>query len=111
MAKVNPPRPGRYLTLRLFEPERQLLQDLGRVRPGVGDRHAALLDLVGVVDDLELPDLRARERRPLRIKVPEELERAINRKVEATGQTFLAVLVAAAREYHRRHAPGRRRIR
>ena len=111
MTRRNAPRPGRYLTFRLHERDRQLLQDLGRVRPGVEDRHAALLELAGIVDELELEDVRGRERRPLRIRIPEELERAINRKAEATGQTFLAVLIGAAREYERRHTSQRRRDR
>jgi hypothetical protein len=96
-------RPGEYLTVRLYEPERELLQDLGRVRTGEGDRYVALLELVEIVDELPLEDLRERVRRPLRIKIPEGLKQAIDRKVAATGQTFLAVLIEAAREYHRRH--------
>jgi hypothetical protein len=108
MTRRNAPRPGHYLTFRLHERDRQLLQDLGRVRPGVEDRHAALLELTEIVDDLELEDVRRRERRPLRIRIPEELEQAIKGKVKATGQTFLAVLIEAAREYERRHTPQRR---
>ena len=111
MTRRNEPRPGRYLTFRLHERDRQLLQDLGRVRPGVEDRHAALLEIAGIVDELELEDVRGRERRPLRVRIPEELERTINRKAEATGQTFLAVLVAAAMEYERRHTSQRRQDR
>jgi len=111
MTRRNAPRPGDYLTLRLYEPERELLQDLGRVRPGVPDRYTALLELVGIVNELELEDVRKRERRPLRIKIPQALKQAIDRKVEATGQTFLAVLIEAAREYERRHTPQRRRNR
>lgn len=109
MTRRNEPRPGRYLTFRLHERDRQLLQDLGRVRPGVEDRHGALLELVPIVDEVELEDVRGRERRPLRIRIPEELERAINRKAEATGQTFQAVLIAAAAEYERRHTSQHRR--
>ena len=111
MTPRNAPRPGRYLTLRLHEEDRQLLQDLGRMRPGVEDRHAAFLELVPIVDDLELEDVRERERRPLRIRIPEELEQSINRKTEATGQTFLGILIAAAREYKRRHTSEARRDR
>lgn len=111
MTARNAPRPGRYITLRLHEKDRQLLQDLGRVRPGVEDRHAALLELAAIVDELDMEDLRGRERRPLRIRIPESLERAIDRKADATGQTFLAVLIAAATEYERRHTSQRRRHR
>jgi hypothetical protein len=103
MTRANAPRPGRYITFRLHELDRQLLKDLGRLRPGVEDRHAALLELTGIVNELELENVRGRERRPLRIRIPEELEQAINRKVEATGGTFLGVLLEAAREYQRRH--------
>ncbi len=91
------------LTFRLHERDRQLLQNLVRVKPGTEDRHAALLELVAIVDQLDLEDVRERERRPLRFRIPEELEEAINRKAEATGQNFLAVLIEAAREYKRRH--------
>src|SRR5262249_43190275 len=103
MAKKGKQRPGDYLTVRLYEAERELLQGLGRLRTGVGDRFTALLELVGIVDGLELEDVRKRKRKPLRIKIPEALRQAIDRKVEATGQTFLAVLLEAAREYERRH--------
>jgi hypothetical protein len=108
MTQKGKQRPGDYTTLRLHEADRQLLQDLGRVRPGVQDRYTALLELVGIVDELELEDVRKRERRPLRIRIPEALKQAIDRKVKATGQTFLAVLIEAAREYERRHASRRR---
>jgi hypothetical protein len=111
MTQKGKQRPGDYLTLRLFEPERELLQNLGRVRPGVKDRYTALLELVGIVDELELEDVRRRKRQPLRIKIPEALRQVIDRKVEATGQTFIAVLIEAAREYERRHTSQRRRNR
>jgi hypothetical protein len=103
MGRSYEPRPGRYATFRLHERDRQLLQNLAQVKPGTEDRHAALLDLVAIVDQLKLEDVRERERRPLRFRIPEELEQAINRKVEATGQNFLTVLIEAAREYKRRH--------
>lgn len=109
MTRRNEARPGRFLTFRLYEPERQLLQDLGRLRPGVEDRHTALLQLVGIVDELDLEDVRGRKRRPLRVRIPEELEQAINRRVKQTGQTFLGVLMTAVQEYHHRYSPERRR--
>jgi hypothetical protein len=104
MADRNLRRPGRYITFRLHDPERQLLQDLGRVRPGVDDRYAALRNLIPIVEHLEMTDVRERDRRPLRLRIPEDLDQAINRKAGETGQTFLAVLIAAATEYRRRHA-------
>ncbi len=83
-----------------------MLQDLGRA--GGGDRHSALVELAGIVAVLPLEDLHERIRQPLRLKIPTVLDKAIKRRVKETGQTYLAVLVEAAREYHRRHAARKR---
>lgn len=93
----------RYMTLRLLPDDRELLQEIGKGRVGIKDRHAALVELAQIVPELDLPDVREMERRPLRLGIPQELEDAIAAKVKETGQTFIAVLLAAARHYRQRH--------
>jgi hypothetical protein len=103
MSEKKPRRTQRFLTLRLRKEDRELLQNLGRGREGVADRYEALCALREVLSDLRLEDVRDKERRPLRIGIPESLEEAIGEVVGRTGQPFLAVLLEAAREYRRRH--------
>jgi hypothetical protein len=86
--------------MRLWPEDRELLQTLGE---GEADRYSALCSLTEIVKGLKLPDIRKRKRRPLRLGVPVELDAAIDKVVQATGQTRLDVLLAAAREYRRRH--------
>jgi hypothetical protein len=69
----------------------------------VSDRHQALLDLVPIVEELDLPDIKGRKRRPIRIGIPDELDAAIRDVVDRTGHTYIDVLLAAATEYRKRH--------
>jgi hypothetical protein len=94
----------RYLTLRLFEEDRELLQNLGRGRPEIADRYEAFLEVNQIVQGMEFPDIREKKkRRPIRIAIPQELEATITGIAKATGQPFLTILLEAAREYRRRH--------
>jgi hypothetical protein len=99
----QPRRNKRYLTLRLFEEDRELLQNLGRGRPEIADRYEAFLEVNEIVQGMEFPDIRKKKRRPIRIAIPQELEATITGIAEATGQPFLTILLEAAREYRRRH--------
>ena len=87
-----------YRTLRLRSEDKELLQRLGRDDQDL-DRYHALLELVAVIQKLQLPDVRNESRHPLRLGIPTQLDEAIRKKVDATGQTYIAVLLTAAREY------------
>lgn len=91
------------MTLRLYPNERQLVQDLGRGPEPASDRHHALLDLVPIVEELDLPDIRERARQPIRLGIPDELDAAIRAVMENTGQTYIDVLLVAATEYRKRY--------
>jgi hypothetical protein len=99
----QPRRNKRYLTLRLHEEDRALLQNLGRGRDEIADRYEAFLEVNEFVPEMEFPDIRKKKRRPIRIAIPEELEKTITRIAKATGQPFLTILLEAAREYRRRY--------
>ena len=91
-------RERKFRTLRLRSEDKELLQQLGRNDQDL-DRHHALLELIAVVKELQLPDIRNESRSPLRLGIPVQLDKAIRKKVDATGQTYIAVLLTAAREY------------
>lgn len=100
----QPRRNKRYLTLRLFEEDRELVQNLGRGRPEIADRYEAFLEVNEIVQGMEFPDIRKKQkRRPIRIAIPEELEATITRIAKATGQPFMTIMLEAVREYRRRH--------
>lgn len=102
MSDANPSRDGDYVSFRLYPKERYLIQHLGRGNPEVTDRYTALEALAEIVPSLDLEDVRTLERRAIRIRMPPATEAAIRKKADETGQTFLAVLLAAAAEYRRR---------
>lgn len=90
------------MTLRLLDDDRDLIQNLAKGRESTPDRHAALCALVPFVRKLSLSNIREQERSALRVGIPTELEDAIDEIAERTGQPFVAVLLAAAREYRKR---------
>ena len=90
------------MTLRLLDQDRELILNLAKGRESTPDRHAALCALLPFVQKLSLPDIRQQERSALRVGIPAELEEAIKEVAERTGQPFVAVLLAAAREYRKR---------
>ena len=111
MGERNEPRPKVFLTFRLLPEDRQLLQDLGRGREDVEDRHEALCSLEEIVRQLDFPTVTPPNRQPLRLGIPEKLDKTIRAVVAKTGQPYLHVLLAAAAEYRRRfpYRPKRKR--
>ncbi|MFW5690757.1 MAG: hypothetical protein ACOCXY_03005 [Planctomycetota bacterium] len=103
MGKRYLARDRKYTTFRIFPDEKELLQHLGRGPEDAEDRYEALCELTDMVKTLDLPDIRNRERVPFRVGIPIELDAAIRNKVDQTGQPYIAVLLAAAAEYRRRH--------
>ena len=79
------------------------MQYVGRGLETAKDRHEALVDLVPIVESLNLPDIRNRTRRPIRIGIPDDLDVAIRRVADSTGQTYVDILVAAVSEYRKKH--------
>jgi len=90
-----------FRSFRLFPADRSLLQNLGRGNPKVPDRHTALLQLVPIVRDLEIPKKKGRE--PIRIGIPNELADELTKRSGETGHTVQDILLAAARVYRDRH--------
>ncbi|MBA2224668.1 hypothetical protein [Thermogemmata fonticola] len=104
MADRDLPRDRKFVTFRLLPDDRELLQNLGRGRADIPDRHAALLELVGIVQRQEYPEEQPEpERRSIRLGIPTELDEAIKAEAERTGSTYISLLLRAAREYRRRH--------
>ena len=92
-----------FKTFRLFHRERELIRNLGRGPEDVASRHQALLGLVPIAKELDLPDIHNRQRQPIRIGIPTELDDAIRDVMERTGQNFIDVLLAAAEKYRERY--------
>ncbi len=104
MADRDLPRDRKFVTFRLLPEDRELLQNLGRGRADIPDRHAALLELVEIVQRQEYPEEQPEpERRSIRLGIPTELDEAIKAEAERTGSTYISLLLRAAREYRRRH--------
>lgn len=101
-------RERKFLTFRLLEEDRQLLQDLGRVGEEDKDRYHALCELTDIVPELDIPVAEKAERRALRLGIPEDLDVKIREVADRTKQPYLFILLEAAKEYRRRfpHSPG-----
>jgi hypothetical protein len=103
MAERNLPRERKFVTFRLLPEDRELLQYLGQGRADIPDRHAAMLELVNIVQRRQYPpDPPEPERRSIRLGIPTELDDAIKAEAERTGSTYISLLLRAAREYRGR---------
>ena len=94
MTNINLPREGNFRTFRLLPKDRELLQNLGRGRADIEDRHAALLELVQIVREMEVPP--KEERQPLRIRIPTGLVNEIGQRADQSGHTAQDILLMAA---------------
>lgn len=92
-----------FKTFRLLPEDRTLLQDLGRGTDGVENRTEALEQLAEVLETMQIPKVGAQDRRALRLGIPLELDTRIREIVEETGQTYIDVLVMAAKEFRKRN--------
>lgn len=101
MPDRNLPREGNFRTFRLPPNDRELLQNLGRGRVDIEDRHAALLELVQIVREMEVPP--KEERQPLRIRIPSELANEISQRADQSGHTAQDILLMAAQIYRDRY--------
>lgn len=97
----NEPRFVLYYTLKLYERDRELLRKLADCNPDVPDRYHALKDLIPIVEELDMEDIRG-ERRALRLGIPVELDEVIKAKQRQTGQPYVQILVKAAHKYRER---------
>jgi hypothetical protein len=86
-------RSGYRTVFRLEPHDVDLIRSFGRVGEEV-DRWTALHELVSVVDEIVMP-----ERKPICIRIPQELSDALDRAHERTGRTRLDILLEAARIY------------
>ena len=95
-------RERNFRTFRLFSQDRDLLRRLGEGRPEkeIPDRHAALLELNAIAEEMEVP--KQEKRQPIRIGVPTALTNTIARRAKESGKTFQDVLLMAARIYRER---------
>lgn len=96
-------RDRQWVTFRLWPEDRTLLQNLASRRPDTVDRYSALLALIPIVQELDLPDIRDRERQALRLGIPIELHTELEHVKEKTGQSITDVLLEAARLYAERN--------
>src|SRR5262245_23539408 len=103
MARQKSRRLQRFLTLRLPESERSLLQNLGRGRAEIEDRYLALRELATIVPSLQWPGSHVEERRPCRVGLPEPVAETIEAMSQTTGLPVVTVLLAAARCYRAEH--------
>lgn len=88
----------RSLTIRVSASDHKLLRALGNNEK---TRHEALLELIPIIANLELPP---KDKLAIRLLIPSELDAAIQtiidktRSVDGCGYTFQAILLAAVRQ-------------
>jgi hypothetical protein len=97
------PRPRRYQVFRLRADERKFLEDLGHNRP---DRYTALVELTEILRDKAVQDSLTKftpERRPLRLGIPNELDKEIKRVSKLKRIPYVAILLRLAQEWQKRN--------
>lgn len=92
-------RNRKWVTFRLWGEDHTLLRTLASRRADTSDRYSALLALIPIVKELNLPDIRNNKRQPLRVGIPDELHTELERMKEKTGQSNTDILLEAARIY------------
>lgn len=85
-----------YYVFRLLEEDKKLLKEL---RSGVGTMHSAMLALVPVVEEADWPKHESPKRCPMRVPIPGELKRAMQKVKKKTGLPMVEILLRAARIY------------
>ena len=100
------PRKSKDRTFRVFNllpSDRKGLKDIKEIEE-LPNRHEALERLIPIVQSMDLEKLEQGDRKPIRLGIPDELHKAINDLKKKTGQTYISILVEAAREYKRLHS-------
>ncbi|WP_339911809.1 hypothetical protein [Symmachiella dynata] len=92
-------RDRKWVTFRLWPEDRELLRTIADLSDETPDRYTALQQILPIIRDLELEDVREREREPLRLGIPKEVHNALAARSKATGQTITDILLIAVREY------------
>lgn len=98
-----PPKGRHWFTFRLFAEDHELLKTLTKRQTETKDRHSALLALVPIVQSLSIPKIEKRERKALRIGIPDELYDELERIKDETGHSMTDIILIAAREYAQQH--------
>ena len=95
-----PPDKVHWIVLALVKDDYEEIRTIKKVE-GLKVRADALERLTQIVDELDVPDVKAGKKR-LRLGVPRALYEALKCKASATGLDQRALLILAAREYRRR---------
>ena len=109
MGEQNQPKTDRRWTvLRLPPEDRELLRLLGtgtEKEAGLDNRDKVFRELAAeYIKQVELPPLPpVPERKPLRVSMPDSLDKALKEKTEGTGYTQLHVLLEAAKLFRKKH--------
>ena len=96
----------RFVTLRLYEPERDKIRLLGtgpEKKKGFGDRDTVLRQLVPIVKKLAKSLGRKPKPKPIRISMPDKLQKALAAAKENTGYTQLEILMLAIDEFRKEY--------
>ncbi len=102
MPDNNLERKRKFVTFRLLEEDRRLLKDLGIGREKDPERYHSLCELTQILTELDIPVAQTPERRALRLGIPTDLDQAIREVVKRTKQSYIFILIEAAKEYRRR---------
>lgn len=90
------PKDRDSLVLRLPPDERNLLQNIGRGRPDIANRHQALLELAKLIPEMDFKK-RDRERISIYLPLPQELYDALEQRFEETHVPRVRILLAAVK--------------
>lgn len=90
------PNKREYYVLQLLDEDKQLLRNLAEKAGGMNE---AMLALAPIVEKLEWPHHEPPKRYPVRVPVPGELKKAVERVHKKSGIPLVEILLQAARHY------------
>jgi gamma-glutamyltranspeptidase len=99
------PNKREYYVLQLLEQDKHLLRHLAEK---AGSMNEAMLALAPIVEKLEWPSHEPPKRYPVRIPVPGELKKVLERVHKKSGTPLVEILLKAARHYAEKGAKAKR---
>jgi hypothetical protein len=84
--------------LRLDSADRQLLEDIGKGNPKIGNRYDAFIEMAAMIPKMKFADLTDRKRISLYLPIPDDLEIALQAKQNESKMPRVRILLQAIEE-------------